>query len=135
MEWHITINQQPTELACVKQRIGELLERQKLPYAVIENCQLIAEEVLVNIIHYGHPPEPIGLSLKIADPHLTMTFVDGGTPFNPLAEVAPPDLDAEDDARAEGGLGFFLVQQLADAVKYAYRDGQNVLTVFLRSLP
>ena len=32
-------------------------------------------------------------------------------------------------ARQAGGLGIFLVRQTMDDVTYAYKDGQNILTI------
>ena len=42
-----------------------------------------------------------------------------------------PDVEAGAEERKAGGLGIFLVRQLAREVKYERRNGKNVLTVTL----
>ena len=57
-----------------------------------------------------------------------MTVIDDGHPFDPLA-VPMPSLHADLEHRAVGGLGIFLLRQLADHVAYERRDGTNRLTL------
>ena len=132
MEWNLTLNSELTELENVKQALNKILDNAGLAVELIENTQLIVEEILVNIIQYGYENRNDGhidLRLEINKQNLIMTFKDGGKPFNPLIEVAAPDLDRDDDERSLGGFGFFLVQELSEQVDYAYRDGKNILTV------
>ena len=57
-----------------------------------------------------------------------MTLLDRGTPFDPLARE-DPDLSLPAEKREIGGLGIYMVKKNMDGVSYAYRDGQNVLTM------
>lgn len=135
MEWKLTLNSVLTELEEVKQALGKILQAANLTVEIIEDVQLITEEILVNIIQYGYENRSDGhidLRIENTDQHLTMTFEDNARPFNPLTEVTNPDLDKDDDARSLGGFGFFLVQELAEQVDYAYRHGKNVLTVIVK---
>ncbi|MFM7603113.1 MAG: SpoIIE family protein phosphatase, partial [Pseudanabaena sp.] len=135
MEWKLTLNSVLTELEEVKQALGKILQDANLTVEIIEDVQLITEEILVNIIQYGYENRSDGhidLRIENTDQHLTMTFEDNARPFNPLTEVTNPDLDKDDDARSLGGFGFFLVQELAEQVDYAYRHGKNVLTVIVK---
>ncbi len=132
MEWNLTLNSELTELENVKQALNKILNNAGITLEIIENTQLIVEEILVNIIQYGYENRSDGnidLRLAINEQNLIMTFKDGGKPFNPLTEVAIPDLTRDDEARSLGGFGFFLVQELSEQVDYAYRDGKNILTV------
>ncbi len=132
MEWNLTINSTLTELENVKQDLDRILRGVGLNEVLIENTQLIAEEILVNIIQYGYENRNDGhieLRIEKNEQKLTMTFKDGGKPFNPLTEVASIDFDRTDDERSQGGFGFFLVQKLAEQVDYAYLNGKNILTV------
>ena len=132
MEWSLTINSELTELENVKQALNKILHNAGITLEIIENTQLIVEEILVNIIQYGYENRNDGhidLHLEINEQNLILTFKDGGKPFDPLTEVAIPDLTRDDDARSLGGFGFFLVQELSEQVDYAYRDGKNILTV------
>jgi sigma-B regulation protein RsbU (phosphoserine phosphatase) len=132
MEWNLTLNSQLTELENVKQALNKILDEAGLTGVVIEDTQLIAEEILVNIIQYGYENRNDGhidLRIEINEKNLIMTFKDGGKPFNPLTEVVTPDLDRDDDERSLGGFGLFLVQELSERVDYNYHDGKNILTV------
>mgnify|MGYP003444340506 CR=1 FL=1 len=67
-----------------------------------------------------------------ADDRLALAFRDDGAAFDPLAR-ADPDLDAGIDERPIGGLGIFLVRELAESVSYERIGRDNVLRVHLRA--
>ena len=58
----------------------------------------------------------------------TITFIDGGMPYDPLAKE-DPDVTMPAEDRQIGGLGVFMVKKTMDDVAYEYRDGQNILTL------
>jgi len=60
-----------------------------------------------------------------------LVFSDAGTPFDPLAHP-DPDVAAAAEDRAIGGLGIFMVKQMAASVAYARAGGRNVLTVEMK---
>ena len=90
------------------------------------------EEIFVNIASYAYSPETGKATVRIevsGDPlHVTITFIDRGVPYDPLAK-ADPDLSASAQERTVGGLGIFLTKKLMDDVVYEYRGGRNVLTL------
>lgn len=98
--------------------------------------QLALEEALVNIAHYAYPPGVSGwielaCRLEPAGQRLCVEIRDGGRAFNPF-ERAKPDMTAPLDKRPIGGLGIFLVRQMAEKAEYR-RDGEiNVLTMHFR---
>ena len=93
---------------------------------------LVVEEIFVNIASYAYAPGEGMATIKIAalnkPPGVQIMFSDEGKPYNPLKN-ADPDLSLPVDERPSGGLGVFLVKKNMDDVKYAYRDGKNILTV------
>ena len=109
--------------------MGKILQDKNLNLELIEDTQLIAEEILVNIATYGYTDQPINLQVRMSPNTLSMIFEDFGKPFNPLTEIPPVDLAMDDEEREMGGLGFYMVQELADRLDYAYQDGKNILTV------
>ncbi len=117
--------------------IQEVMSAVRLSDKAQNTMRLVVEEVVVNICEYAYPPEADNDSLSITT-HITedscqITFCDAGIPFNPL-EQTPPDLDASIEDKAVGGLGIFLVQQLAQSVQYQ-RDGiYNQLTISISLL-
>ena len=59
---------------------------------------------------------------------VSITFIDDGTPFDPLS-CDDPDVSLSAEERGIGGLGIFMVKKLMDEVSYKHQDGQNILTV------
>jgi sigma-B regulation protein RsbU (phosphoserine phosphatase) len=133
MQWQIKINNQLTDLDRVQAELGELLQRERLSVEKISDAQLILEEVLVNIISYAYPDQvdqPIEIQVTVDRSQIEMVFRDSGIPFNPLTDQEMPNLDDRDDEERElGGLGIYLVKELAKHIDYQFVNGQNVLTI------
>ena len=94
--------------------------------------RLAVEEVFVNIASYAYS-EPGGFvtirrSGGEGPEGLTLTFIDGGVPYDPL-QRPDPDLTLTAEERPIGGLGVFLVKKIVDEAHYKYEDGKNILTV------
>ena len=90
------------------------------------------EEIFVNIASYAYAPDKGKAKVRVevtGDPvTVTITFLDHGVPYDPLARDDPDvSLPAED--RNIGGLGIFMTKKMMDDVAYEYRDGQNILTL------
>jgi anti-sigma regulatory factor (Ser/Thr protein kinase) len=97
----------------------------------IGEIELILEEVLVNLISYAYDAEGAGrieVSAAVQDDAVTFVFRDRGSPFDPLARDEP-NLDEPIATRQIGGLGIFLVTELATNVTYERVGDENVLTV------
>lgn len=94
--------------------------------------EIAFDEVLTNICRYAWDDgeqHVIEVTAGLApDGTVTVTFVDDGMPFDPLA-AASPDLDADLEERAIGGLGIHLVRELMDEVRYAREGEINRLTL------
>lgn len=102
-----------------------LTEKEKI------EIRLVCEEILVNIVHYAYAESgemTVGMEFDVVKHELRLCFMDHGRPFNPL-EKETPDLDADASVRPVGGLGIYMVRQIADFVEYARNEGQNELTV------
>ena len=55
-----------------------------------------------------------------------LTFIDDGTPWNPLTHD-DPDITLPADERPIGGLGLLMVKKMMDEVGYARENDTNVL--------
>ena len=99
------------------------------------------EEIFVNIAHYAYAkldengkPIPdtgtgiMGLEFEAEAGKLSLTFIDKGIPYNPLAKD-DPDITLSVEDREIGGLGIFMVKKSMDEVLYRYQDGKNILTM------
>jgi anti-sigma regulatory factor (Ser/Thr protein kinase) len=95
---------------------------------------LAIEEIVTNCINYGYDDtdeHTIFITLSVADQTLTMTVVDDGHAFDPLAR-STPDLSVAVEDRQIGGLGIHMLKNLADGMAYERRDGTNCLTLTKR---
>ena len=108
----------------------EQLEERDCPMKTVMQTELVIEEIFVNIANYAYHPE-IGaatfcMEFEENPRAVFMTFIDGGKPYNPLANDEPDTTLALED-RDIGGLGIFLVKKNVDEISYAHEDGKNIL--------
>jgi anti-sigma regulatory factor (Ser/Thr protein kinase) len=131
MDLRLEIPNLRSEYEPAKEQLLDVFRKAGLPDETIDELELVVEELLVNIISYAYDEEGSGRIVVLAAvDHGTVTieFRDRGRPFDPL-EREEPDLDASVEERPIGGLGIYLVKDLATSVRYERIDGQNVLTV------
>ncbi len=104
------------------------------PEKDLGRLDLVVEEVVVNVINYAYPegqPGTIEVGYAIEGPgKLFIQVSDMGRDFDPLAKD-PPDLRLGLSDRPIGGLGIFLVKQIAHSITYSRADNRNVLAFHL----
>ncbi|MCR5451117.1 MAG: ATP-binding protein [Lachnospiraceae bacterium] len=128
----ITVPAETKYLEKVQGFVREELDARGCEEAITMQIELCIEEVFVNISSYAYNPEIGDAEIRCevsGDPlEVTIQFLDGGVPFNPLAK---PDADTSPEATMNriGGLGIFLVKKMMDKVDYEYDEGKNVLTI------
>ncbi len=88
---------------------------------------LIVEEIFVNIVNYSNA-EFINVNASFENQILTLEFIDNGFEFNPLQKEDPKAPDTIEDTKI-GGLGIFLVKEMADEFNYQYLNGENHLKI------
>jgi anti-sigma regulatory factor (Ser/Thr protein kinase) len=119
------------DLAYVSNALEDSLIREGLHPERIGQVRLIVEELGCNALLHGQCDEqPLHVQLQLDAQALVLELRDPGTAFDPCA-VPAPDLDADVDARAIGGLGLFLVNQFADHIAYRRDGAYNVVRVTL----
>ena len=91
---------------------------------------IAVEEIFVNIADYAYAPEKgramVCVEFSGQPLTITITFLDNGVPYDPLAHQ-DPDVHASADERSIGGLGILITKKTMDHVAYEYKNGQNVL--------
>ena len=119
-------------LDTVLEFVDRELEARDCSMKVQIQINIAVEEIFVNIAHYAYNPEvgPATIRVEIlVDPlAVSLTFIDHGTPYDPLAKE-DPDVTLAADERTIGGLGIFMVKKSMDDVKYEYKEGSNILTI------
>jgi anti-sigma regulatory factor (Ser/Thr protein kinase) len=130
MKLELQIGATHPEYEPARDRLVAFFEAGGLPAETVGELELLLEEVLVNVISYAYAGgEGRIVVTACIDDHAVMLEVrDTGLEFNPL-ERATPDLEAPIDERRIGGLGLFLITQLASRLTYERRDDTNVLTI------
>ena len=123
------------ELERIQAAIKEMGEEADWPPDFGYQVNLVLEELVVNVINYGHRRDPnheIEISLDWEADKLTMKMVDDAPAFNPLEDNPEPDLTSKLEDRPVGGLGIYLVHHLMDEIQYRREGGQNHLTLIKR---
>jgi anti-sigma regulatory factor (Ser/Thr protein kinase) len=131
---------QSIEVLAVPENIPQLVAfsdsvEQALPLSIEQRylMRLAIEEISTNIIKYGYAherPGPIQVACACQDERLCVIIRDRGQPFDPH-DAPPPDLSGDLASRAIGGLGLYLVRELADDLSYRHdpASGWNELVV------
>ena len=112
--------------------VNEEIEAYDCDVRLATKIQVTVEEIFVNIASYAYAPKTgeveITCEIREDPPTLILTFLDHGTPFDPL-QVPEIDPDAEDELEQVGGRGIYMILKYMTDVRYRYEDGANILTV------
>ncbi len=109
---------------------NELLAEHDCPMKTRKLIEVSLEELFVNIASYAYPKGGGWAEIRacVEDGVGSITLIDGGIPYSPLAKPDPDvTLSAED--RQIGGLGIYMVKKKMDELTYERRDDKNVLTI------
>ena len=108
------------------------LENASCPMKAQMQISLAVEEIFINIAKYAYAPDRGKATVRVEVSEkpvaVTITFIDNGIPYDPLAKQEP-DVTLPAEEREIGGLGVFLVKKTMDEVAYSYENGQNILTL------
>ena len=135
MKKALTIEAKNEKLDQVLDFVNEMLEELGCSIKDQNRIDIAVEEVFVNIANYAYGEETGEMTLSAetaeAPKSLTLSFFDSGIPYDPLAKE-DPDITLPASERPIGGLGIFMVKNIADELSYEYKDGQNVFTFVKR---
>ncbi len=130
----------PADTSRLREMI-EFIKKELLSLGVRDDIekqvQVIAEEIIVNIINHGYggrddilPDQTILITIALDEQEqLHLAFMDQGKHFNITEMRAEPMTEPR-----IGGLGVFLIQRLADELSYRRENENNVLQVVLRDV-
>lgn len=110
------------------------LQAHGCPMKIVVSIDIAVEELFVNVASYAYPDREDGMAtLRMAfdadNKGVTMTLIDSGIPYDPLAK-ADPDVTLSAEERKIGGLGIFMAKKSMDNISYIYEDGQNKLSIY-----
>lgn len=100
----------------------------------IQNKIMIAtEEIVSNIVQYAyHQGGFFRFKTQIINGIYNLHFVDNGAAYDPSKQKIDKNLNLTAEEREVGGLGIFLVKQMADYMEYKRENGQNVLDIGIK---
>ena len=94
---------------------------------------IVIDELFGNIARYayGDGTGDATVRFEFDGPTRTasVTFIDGGVPFDPL-QKPDPDVTLSAEERAVGGLGIFMIKKTMDRVEYRRENSMNILTIY-----
>ena len=129
---HISVAHSSGDVLQMTDAIDALLMQHGAGTSVMNDARLIIEEVATNsVAHAVTADAPLEMHARIDDGRLWLEFRDHGRTFDPT-DQPPPDIDADIEQRPIGGLGIYMVNELADGVDYHRVDGCNILRITLR---
>jgi len=135
--WLIEVEPSPTGVKQAQQRLYGILAARSIASERIGDIELIVEELLTNIVRAANSESRsirLTLDCALTNENVVLTVRDNGVEFNPLKPESP-DLDADIADRGIGGLGIYIVRQLADDCSYARVDAWNVFEARLARRP
>jgi anti-sigma regulatory factor (Ser/Thr protein kinase) len=100
-----------------------------VPEKMIFGLALALEECASNVVNHAYQhdaQQTFRLTLEHHGDRFVVELRDHGPAFDPL-QAAAPDLDADPDERAVGGLGIHLVRHYVEVLRYAREGNENVL--------
>ncbi|MDY0091073.1 MAG: ATP-binding protein [Candidatus Vecturithrix sp.] len=129
----ITIPAELQELNQVLNVVGTFARQLGATEEKLGQIELILEELLVNIVNYAYPHGTGTIEIRYRysqNTQLRLEIIDQGIPFDPLAI---PDVDTQMplEDRPIGGLGIFLIRNIANNLDYRRQNGKNILTVYI----
>ena len=128
----LTVEAKTTNIEAVTDFVNEQLEALDCPIKAQMQIDIAIDELFSNIAHYAYNPEIGQATVRvevIEDPlAVTITFIDNGVPYDPLAKE-DPDTTLSAEEREIGGLGIYMVKKSMDDITYEYKDGQNILAI------
>ena len=112
--------------------VDQMLDSFGCPMKIRMAVCVAIEEMFVNVAHYaygeGQGDMRLGIGLDEESRTVTFRMADQGVPFDPL-QKPDPDITLSAEDREGGGLGIFIAKKTMDSIRYAYENGENVLTM------
>ena len=104
----------------VTEFVNQQLERLECSMKVQMQIDIAIDELFGNIAHYAYHPKVGTATVRVEVTEnplaVVITFIDNGTPYDPLA-AREPDISLSAEERQIGGLGIYMVKKSMDDIK------------------
>ena len=114
--------------------LKENMDQTSFPGKLYRYLVLIVDEIFSNIVNYAYTNHDgyFMMAIEVDETQeknsVCLNMIDNAKQFNPL-EINDPDLSTDLSSRKAGGLGIFIVKDVADEVSYEYKNGHNCLKI------
>jgi serine/threonine-protein kinase RsbW/sigma-B regulation protein RsbU (phosphoserine phosphatase) len=116
--------------------VADFLSRQGLAPSNAYDLDLILEELFTNVLKYSSGTDEVAVRLTRDDSTITIALSEFGAAKAYDITLAPePDLTRPLAERRVGGLGIHMVRQLADSIRYEYKDHVSTTTITKKVSP
>ncbi|MBQ3405380.1 MAG: ATP-binding protein [Oscillospiraceae bacterium] len=128
----LTVEATVANIDTVTDFINAELEAMDCPIKAQMQIDVAIDEIMSNIANYAYAPGTGSVTVRFEaeqEPRAAViSFIDSGTPYDPLAADDPDTtLSAED--RQIGGLGVFVVKKTMDEVGYEFKGYRNIFRI------
>jgi len=131
---HYTCRNDLAELPRVNAQLQQFIDGKGIPPQATYALELAMEELMTNIIKYGHDDgadHTIQIRIDLSPEHVVLTVEDDGFAFNPL-ENQTPDTTKLPEERKIGGLGLHMVREMSEQMEYRREGDYNITVVHIR---
>ena len=109
----LTLEAKVDSLPQVLAFVDEYLESLDCSMKVQMQIDVAVEEIYVNVASYAYAPKTGSVTIRLeaqdSPRAVTITIIDSGVPYNPLAKE-DPDVTLSAEERKIGGLGIYMVK-------------------------
>lgn len=114
----------------VRNFFDAFIDKNEISMKTSTKIMVIVDEIYSNIMNYSGASSTV-VTVKYGDGKVIMSFQDNGIYYNPLAKE-DPDVTLSAEERNIGGLGIYMVKNMAEDVKYTRIAGKNILDIVLK---
>jgi len=113
-------------LTAIYEYAEKVLSAHKVADSARFSVHLALEELCVNMVKYNPDVNSdIDIEATVIADKVMVTLTEYGVPEFDVTVPRDIDINAPLAERTPGGLGVYLIQNLADSLDYEYRDGQS----------
>ncbi|MDH4055061.1 MAG: ATP-binding protein [Gammaproteobacteria bacterium] len=113
-------------LSAIYEFAQEILATNSVGGAACYSVHLALEELFVNMVKYNpNVSSDIEVNVDVIDDKVKVTLTEYGVPKFDVTAPRDVDIEAPLAERTPGGLGVYLIQNLADSLEYEYVGGRS----------
>jgi anti-sigma regulatory factor (Ser/Thr protein kinase) len=121
-----------TAAAAVLRAANQLAKSTEITDRELHRLQLVAEELVTNIVTHGVPPagSRIGFRFERTVESMRIEITDRGAPFDPRSQIQPSN-SVRSHSEEEGGVGWPLILRWCRIADYGREAGENRVVLIM----